>query len=89
MSEPQPSLIEYPTDFPLKVMGRQTPGLAEAVVEIVRRHAPDFDPATVELRASRQKTYLSVTCVICATSRAQLDALYQELCDHPLVVMVL
>ncbi len=89
MSEPQPSLIEYPSDFPLKIMGRQEPGLANSVVAIVRRHAPDFDPATVELRASRQKNYLSITCVIRATSREQLDALYQELCDHPSVVMVL
>lgn len=89
MSEPAPSLIEYPTDFPLKIMGRQAPGLASLVVEIVRRHAPDFDPSTVELRASREKKYLSVTCVIRATSREQLDALYQELCDHPSVVMVL
>jgi putative lipoic acid-binding regulatory protein len=55
----------------------------------VRRHAPDFDPATVEMRPSRQGRYLSVTCVLRATSREQLDALYQELCDHPSVVMVL
>lgn len=89
MSEPTASLIEYPTDFPLKIMGRQEPGLAGRVVEIVRRHAPDFDPSTVELRASREKKYLSITCVIRATSREQLDALYQELCDHPSVVMVL
>ena len=89
VTEPPPSLIEYPSDFPIKVMGRQSPGLAQSVVEIVRRHAPDFDPAQVELRASKQKSYLSVTCVIRATSREQLDALYRDLCDHPQVVMVL
>jgi putative lipoic acid-binding regulatory protein len=87
--EVQPSLIEYPTEFPLKIMGRQEPSLAQSVIEIVTRHAPDFDPATVELRASKKKKYLSVTCVIRATSREQLDALYRELCDHPQVVMVL
>jgi putative lipoic acid-binding regulatory protein len=89
MTEPQPSLIEYPSEFPIKIMGRQEPGLAQSVIEIVGRHAPDFDPATVELRASKQKNYLSVTCVINATSREQLDALYRDLCDHPQVVMVL
>ena len=89
MTEPTPSLIEYPCDFPIKVMGRQSPGLAQSVVEIVVRHAPDFDPAKVEMRASKQKNYLSVTCVIHATSREQLDALYRDLCDHPQVVMVL
>jgi len=83
------SLLDFPCDFPIKVMGRKAPGFAQAVTDIVRRHAPDFDPATVEMRPSRQGRYLSVTCVVRATSRAQLDALYQELCDHPAVVMVL
>jgi putative lipoic acid-binding regulatory protein len=83
------SLLDFPCDFPIKVMGRKAPGFAQSVTEIVRRHAPDFDPATVEMRPSRQGRYLSVTCVLRATSRAQLDALYQELCDHPAVVMVL
>lgn len=89
MEASAPSLIEYPTDFPIKVMSRQSPGIAAEVVAIVQRHAPDFDPGTVEMRASRQKNYLSVTCTIRATSREQLDALYRELCDHPGVVMVL
>ena len=70
-------------------MGRKERGFAQGVAEIVRKHAPDFDPATMELRPSRQGTYLSVTCMIRATSREQLDALYQELCDQPSVVMVL
>jgi len=83
------SLIEYPTDFPIKVMGRREPRLVHTIVEIVRRHAPEFDPATVEMRTSKKNSYLSVTCTVRATSRVQLDALYQELCDHPSVVMVL
>ena len=83
------SPIEYPLDFPIKVMGRREPRLVNSIVEVVRRHAPDFDPATVEMRASKKNNYLSVTCTIRATSRQQLDALYQDLCDHPSVVMVL
>ena len=83
------NLIEYPVDFPLKIMGRNEPGFVDAVVGIVRRHAPDFDDATVELRRSQKKSYLSVTCIIRAASREQLDALYIELNDHPNVVMVL
>jgi uncharacterized protein len=59
------------------------------VMEIVLRHAPDFQPATIEMRPSRKGKYLSLTCVVNATSREQLDALYQELCDHPSVVLVL
>jgi putative lipoic acid-binding regulatory protein len=90
VSEPSGfSLIEYPTDFPIKVVGRRGPQLVQSIVDVVRKHAPDFDPATVEMRTSSKSTYLSITCVIRATSREQLDALYQELCDHPSVVWVL
>ncbi|MNC87218.1 hypothetical protein D3C83_29230 [compost metagenome] len=70
-------------------MGRKQPRFVHAITAIVRKHAPDFDAATVEMRPSRQGKYLSVTCTVRATSREQLDALYQELCDHPDVVMVL
>ena len=83
------SPLAFPCDFPIKVMGRKQPRFVQAVTGIVRKHAPDFDAATVEMRPSRQGKYLSVTCVVRATSRQQLDALYQELCDHPAVVMVL
>ena len=81
--------LAFPCDFPIKVMGRKQPRFVQAVTGIVRKHAPDFDAATVEMRPSRQGKYLSVTCVVRAISRAQLDALYKELCDHPDVVMVL
>ena len=70
-------------------MGRKQPGYEQTVMQIVLKHAPDFDPSTIEMRPSRQGRYLSVTCVLRATSREQLDTLYQELCDHPAVVMVL
>ena len=83
------TLLEYPCDFPVKILGQTQTGFAQAVLDVVRRHAPDFDAATMELRASKRRKYLSVTCVIRATSREQLDSLYQELCDHPMVVMVL
>lgn len=83
------SLIAYPCDFPIKVMGRRQARFAQSVVEVVQRHAPDFDPRTVEMRASREGNYLSVTVTIRATSREQLDGLYRELCDHPMVTMVL
>lgn len=85
----EPSLIEYPSDFPLKILGHTRPGFAQAVLEVVKRHAPDFVDTTLEMRTSKKGKYLSVTCVIRATSRQQLDALYQELCDLPQVVMVL
>jgi putative lipoic acid-binding regulatory protein len=89
MAEPPESLIEYPCDFPLKVMGRAEAGFVRAVVGIVRRHAPDFDEQSLATRTSRNNSYLSVTVTFRATSREQLDALYRDLGDHPGVVMVL
>jgi len=83
------SLIEYPCDFPLKIVGTAQAGYAQAVLEIVHRHAPDFDASTMEMRPSSKGKYLSLTCTIRATSREQLDALYVELGNHPLVVWVL
>ena len=83
------SLLEYPCDFPIKILGHTQAGFAQAVVEIVRRHAPDFDGGTVGMKTSKHGKYLSITCVIRAQSREQLDRLYRELCDHPMVVMVL
>ncbi len=83
------SLIEYPCDFPIKILGHTRAGFAQAILEVVRRHAPDFDGATMEMKSSKHGKYLSVTCTIRATSREQLDGLYRELCDHPLVIMVL
>ena len=85
----EPTLLEYPCDFPIKILGHSRAGLAQAVLGVVQRHAPDFDGAALEMKTSKRGKYLSVTCVIRATSREQLDALYQELCDHPMVVMVL
>jgi hypothetical protein len=86
---PESSPLAFPCDFHIKVMGRKQPGFAQGVIDLVLKHAPDFDPSTVAMRPSRQGRYLSVTCVVRATSREQLDTLYQELCDHPGVVMVL
>lgn len=88
MAEPE-TLIEFPCDFPLKIMGATREGFAQAVVEIVLRHAPDFDAAKVEMRPSKAGNYLSVTCVVRATSKPQLDALYRELTAHPWVKIVL
>ncbi len=83
------SLLEFPCDFPLKIMGRRQDGFAQAVLEVVLRHAPDFDAAAMEMRPSAQGNYMSLTCTIRAVSRQQLDALYRELSAHPQVRVVL
>jgi len=88
-SESGESPLTFPTPFPIKVMGRRVDDFAQAIVEVVRAHAPDFDSTTLELRSSREGNYLSVTATINATSREQLDNLYRALTSHPLVKIVL
>jgi putative lipoic acid-binding regulatory protein len=83
------SLLTFPCVFPLKVMGRREDGFAQAVSDVVQRHAPDFSPRTLEMRTSKNGRYISLTVTINAQSREQLDALYTELSKHPMVMMVL
>ncbi len=61
------SLIEYPSDFPIKVMGKTQAGFAQSILAVVKRHAPDFDETTVGMRPSREGKYLSLTFTIRAT----------------------
>jgi putative lipoic acid-binding regulatory protein len=86
---PADSLIEYPSRFPVKVMGAKVDGFVEAVTVIARQFDPTFDAASVELRASKGGNYLGVTVTINATSREQLDELYRTLSTHPMVKVVL
>lgn len=87
--EEKDSPLKFPCVFPIKIMGRTQDGFAQAVSDVVVRHAPDFDPGALEMRASKEGNWLSVTATVNATSREQLDALYRELVAHPMVKMVL
>lgn len=85
----QESLIEYPSRFPIKVMGERVDGLVHAITAIAKQFDPTFDAATIELRESSTGKYLGVTVTITATSREQLDELYRTLSTHPMVKVVL
>jgi len=84
-----PSLIEYPSRFPVKVMGANAPGFEQAVVDVALRFDPAYDRGTLQVRPSRGGRYLGLTLDITATSREQLDALYRALSTHPMVKVVL
>jgi len=86
---PEQSLIEYPSKFPIKVMGMNVDGYVDAITRIAVQFDPTFDAGTVEVRASSGNKYLGVTITITATSREQLDELYRTLTTHPLVRTVL
>ncbi len=83
------SLIDYPSKFPIKIMGAKTDGFVNAVTAIVRQFDPGFDASTIELRDSKAGNYLGITVTITATSREQLDELYRALSTHPMVKVVL
>jgi uncharacterized protein len=85
----QESLIEYPSRFPIKVMGVKVDGFVHAVTAIAQQFDPEFDAASVELRGSSAGNYLGVTITVTATSREQLDELYRTLSTHPMVKVVL
>ncbi len=86
---PAESLIQYPSKFPIKVMGTKVDGLVQAITRIAEQFDPVFDAATLELRESKGGKYLGVTITVTATSREQLDELYRTLSTHPMVKVVL
>ena len=83
------SPLTFPCEFPIKILGAKHDDFVKNVVEVVARHAPDFDRSSVELRPSDKGKYLSVTCTINATSQDQLNSIYSELKSHPDVAMTL
>jgi putative lipoic acid-binding regulatory protein len=85
----QTSLIEYPSAFPIKVMGAAVEGFEAAMVTIAQRFDPNFDSASIERRPSKAGNYLGLTLTVLATSREQLDELYRTLSTHPMVKVVL
>ena len=86
---PEQSLIEYPSAFPIKVMGTMVAGFEEAVVAVAVQFDPSFDAESVERRPSSGGKYLGLTLTVTATSREQLDELYRTLSTHPMVKVVL
>ena len=83
------SLIQYPSQFPIKVMGLKVEGYVHAITVIAHHFDPAFDATTIELRESKGGKYLGVTITVTATSREQLDELYRTLSTHPMVKVVL
>ena len=87
--EQRESLIEYPSRFPIKVVGVNENGFVTAMTHIAKQFDPNFDASTIELRESGGGKYLGVTITVLATSRAQLDELYRALSTHPMARWVL
>lgn len=87
--EPQETLLEFPCDYAVKAMGLTCTELDTVVVEIVRRHVADIAEGAVTTKQSSGGKFTSITVNIRATSKPQLDAIYQELSSHELIKYVL
>ena len=87
--DPKESLIEYPSDFPIKVMGPTHDEFAATIVDVVTAHDPSFHAGKVDMRPSSNGNYIGLTLTVRATSREQLDTIYRELSGHPMVKIVL
>ena len=89
MSEPSESLISYPCDFPIKVMGPSSDDLLPAVLHVAQRIDAKLRTEDIAVRPSRAGNYLGLTLTVYVRSREELDELYRTLSTHPLVRVVL
>lgn len=89
VAENEPPKIEFPCDYPIKVLGRQNANYRTTVLEVFTRHAPGFDAELITERVSRKGSFVSLTITITATGPAQLDALHKDLIATGVVQMVL
>lgn len=81
--------IEFPCDYPIKIVGENSATFTQTVVDLTREHAPEITDAHVSVRASRDGNYCSVTITIRATGEAQLVALHESLKTYASVRLVL
>ena len=89
MSLDQHPIIEFPTNFRLRVIGDNTDDFATFVLVMVRRHVPDLTEDGVEVHLSHEGKYLSVIVSFIAESREQLDAIYKDLSSHKRVIYMI
>jgi uncharacterized protein len=86
---PQETLIEFPCDFPIKVMGETHADFTSEIIKAIQIVIPDFDVSKIEMRGSSGGKYISLTCMVYVTSKPQLDNIYRALSSHPMVKVVL
>ncbi len=83
------TLIEFPCDFPIKVMGETHADFTAEIIKTIQTVMPNFDVRNVEMRGSSGGKYISLTCTVHVTSKPQLDNIYRALTSHPMVKVVL
>jgi putative lipoic acid-binding regulatory protein len=90
MSEPpRKSLIDFPSEFPIKVLGPSHDEFAATIVALLQQFDAGFDQSRVETRPSSGGKYTGLTCSVWTTSQEHLDDIYRALTSHPMVKVVL
>ncbi len=84
-----PPLIDFPCEFPIKVMGETQDTFAQTIIDLIQTIVPSFNAALIEMRASSAGKYISLTCTVHVISQAQLDDVYRLISKHPLVKFAL
>ena len=87
--KPSETLIEFPCDFPIKVMGETSEDFSKEIIRTIQSVIASFDASQIEMRGSSGGKYISLTCTVYVTSKQQLDDVYRVLTTHPLVKFVL
>ena len=83
------TLLEFPCDFPVKLMGRHTDEFATTVRSLVEKHAGPIEDHSIKSSLSKNDRFVSITITVAAQSQQQLDRIYQDATDHPDVLMAL
>jgi putative lipoic acid-binding regulatory protein len=83
------TLQVFPSEFPIKVMGRRDSDLRALTQAIIERHAGPQPESSIRTRTSSDGNFLAVTYLVQATSREQLDSIYLELTACKSVLMAL
>lgn len=88
-NEQTETLIEFPCDFPIKVMGETHPDFTTEIIKTIQKLERNFNASKVEMRGSSGGKYISLTCTVHVESKPQLDNIYRALTSHPMVKVVL
>ncbi len=88
-TDSEESLIEFPCDFPIKVMGKTQDDFSIEIIHTIQKHVSNFDASKIEMKGSAKGNYTSLTCTCYVESKQQLDDIYRALTSHPLVKYVL
>ncbi len=89
LPESQETLIEFPCDFPIKVMGETHVNFTDEIIKTIQKQLPTFDASKIEMRGSSGGKYISLTCTVSVESKPQLDNIYRALTSHPMVKVTL